>query len=196
MDPVVAAAAIAFGFAYIHPFEDGNWRLHRWLIHHVLARAGYNPPGVIFPVSAAILREIDTYRRVLESYAEPLLPRIAWRATETGNVEVLNDTADYYRYFDATAHAEFLYHCVRETVERDLPAEASYLEAYDHCVRRMQEMVDMPASTIDLLHRFLRQNHGRLSNRTRTREFAALTQAEVARVGRIYTIAFTGVTPA
>jgi Fic family protein len=186
MDPVVAAAAVAFGFVYIHPLEDGNGRLHRWLIHHVLARAGYNPPGIIFPVSAAILREIDAYRRVLESYSEPLLPLIEWRATDTGNVEVLNDTADYYRYFDATEHAEFLYHCVRETVERDLPAEVSYLEAYDRFVRGVQEMVDMPASTVDLLHRFLRQNSGRLSQRARTREFAALTDEEIARVEQLY----------
>src|SRR5579864_342808 len=66
VDPVAAAAAIAFGFVYVHPFADGNGRLHRWLIHHVLARAGYNPPGVVFPISAAILRGIDEYRAVLE----------------------------------------------------------------------------------------------------------------------------------
>ncbi|MBI3603125.1 MAG: Fic family protein [Nitrospirae bacterium] len=31
IDPVVAAASIAFGFAYVHPFEDGNGpsALHR-----------------------------------------------------------------------------------------------------------------------------------------------------------------------
>src|SRR5206468_11995522 len=28
IDPVIAAAAIAFGFVYIHPFVDGNGRLH------------------------------------------------------------------------------------------------------------------------------------------------------------------------
>ncbi len=33
----------------------------------------------------------------------------------------LNDTGDFYRYFDATAHAEFLYACVRKTIEEDLP---------------------------------------------------------------------------
>src|ERR1035437_10336617 len=59
VDPVVAAAVAAFGFVYIHPFVDGNGRLHRWLIHHVLAAAGYNPPGLVFPVSASILREIS-----------------------------------------------------------------------------------------------------------------------------------------
>ncbi|MFC0220163.1 Fic family protein [Pseudochelatococcus lubricantis] len=29
-----AAAVLAFGFVYIHPFEDGNGRLHRYLIRH------------------------------------------------------------------------------------------------------------------------------------------------------------------
>jgi hypothetical protein len=193
MDPVVAAATVAFGFVYIHPCEDGNGRLHRWLVHHVLARAGYSPPGVVFPVSAAILREIDAYRRVLESYSEPLLPCIEWRAAERGKVEVLNDTADYYRYFDATAHAEFLYHCVRVTIEHDLPAEVEYLEAYDRFVRGVQEIVDMPASTLDLLHRFLRQGGGRLSGRARRREFAALADAEVAHVERLYAEIFAGV---
>ena len=31
----------------------------------VLAAAGYNPPGLVFPVSASILREISAYRGVL-----------------------------------------------------------------------------------------------------------------------------------
>ena len=34
--PVLTAALIAFGFVFIHPFEDGNGRLHRYLLHHVL----------------------------------------------------------------------------------------------------------------------------------------------------------------
>ncbi|MGX7874022.1 Fic family protein [Mesorhizobium sp. ORM6] len=50
-DPVVASAALAFGFVYIHPYVDGNGRLHRWLIHHVLAAASYNPPDWSFPLA-------------------------------------------------------------------------------------------------------------------------------------------------
>ena len=46
IDPVVAAAVSSFAFVFIHPFEDGNGRIHRFLIHHVLARRGYSPPGV------------------------------------------------------------------------------------------------------------------------------------------------------
>ena len=36
-DAVLAATLIAFGFVFIHPFEDGNGRIHRYLFHHVLA---------------------------------------------------------------------------------------------------------------------------------------------------------------
>jgi len=52
LDPVLTAAALAFGFVYIPPFEDGN-------------------------------------------------------------VQVLNDSGDLYRFFDATPHAEFLYDTAR-----------------------------------------------------------------------------------
>ncbi len=186
VDPVIAAAAVAFGFVYVHPFEDGNGRIHRWLIHHVLAEARYNPHNLVFPISSAILRHLLDYREVLESYSKPLLPYIEWRATEKGNVEVLNDTADYYRYFDATAHAAFLYRCVEETIEHDLPGEVKYLEAYDRFVTGVHDVVDMPARTLELLHRFLRQNDGRLSKRARAGEFAQLSAAEVEQVEQLY----------
>ena len=52
IDPVVAAAVSAFAFVFIHPFADGNGRIHRFLVHHVLAKCGYGPPGGILPVSA------------------------------------------------------------------------------------------------------------------------------------------------
>jgi Fic family protein len=186
VDAVVVAAAVAFGFVYAHPFEDGNGRLHRWLIHHVLVDAQYSPRDVVFPISAVILRRLHEYRQVLESYSKPLLQFIEWRPSEKGNVEVLNDTGDYYRYFDATPHAEFLYRCVEETVERDLPEEVAYLEAYDRFTAGVQEVVDMPARTVDLLHRFLRHNDGRLSKRAREGEFARLTDEEVARFEQLF----------
>ena len=186
IDPVIAATVVAFGFVYVHPFEDGNGRVHRWLIHHVLAEAGYNPPGLPFPVSAAILRNIREYRRLLESYSRPLLDCIRWEVTERKNVHVLNETADYYRFFDASAHAEFIYRCVKETVKKDLPEQVAFLEGYDRFVERIQQIVDMPSDTIDLLHRFLRQNQGELSNRARANEFRALTAEEVTRIEQIY----------
>ena len=186
IDPVLLAAAISFGFVYVHPFEDGNGRLHRWLIHHVLAVGGYNPPGVVFPVSAAIYREIPRYTAVLESYSKPLLEFIEWEPTPQGNVRVLNETADYYRYFDATAHAEFLYQCVEQTVDQDLPQELAYLEAYDRFSAGIQTMVDMPDRKVSLLHRFLNQGKGQLSKSARTNEFAALTDEEVRQIEELH----------
>lgn len=189
-DPVVSAAAIAFGFVYIHPYIDGNGRIHRWLIHHVLAAANYNPPGMVFPISAAILRQLDGYRSVLETYSRPLLPEIEWRRTEGGNVEVLNETIDYYRYFDATAHAEFLYDCVEQTIEHDLPQEVRFLEAFDQFSAGVQRIVDMPAGKIELLQKFLQQNGGHFSQRARAQEFAALTDEETVQIERLFVQAF------
>jgi Fic family protein len=190
IDPVIAAASISFGFVYIHPFEDGNGRLHRWLIHHVLAAAGYNPPGVVFPVSAAILRNTEEYRRVLESYSRPLLEFIEWEATNSGNVRVKNDTLDYYRYFDATAHAEFLYKCVEQTIDHDLPEEVAYLQGYDRFAKGVQEILDMPQRKIDLLHKFLQQGQGHLSKRARSDESSVLADAEIEQIERLYAESF------
>jgi len=169
---------------------DGNGRLHRWIIHHTLALGGYNPPGVVFPISAVLLRDATEYSAVLRAYSEQLLPLIEWRATADGNVEVLNDTADHYRYFDATPHAEFLYRCVQETVEHDLPDEVAYLEAYDRFAREVQTIVDLPERTVELLVRFLEQGHGRLSKRAREREFAKLTDAERERIEDLFAECF------
>jgi hypothetical protein len=191
LDGVIAAAALAFGFVYVHPFDDGNGRIHRYLIHHVLAQRGFSPAGVVFPISAAILEWIDKYRAVLEDYSRRLLPVIEWQPTPAGNVNVLNDTADFYRYFDATPHAEFLYSCVRKTIEEDLPREAEFLASYDRFRARIEQIADMPERTIDLLFRFLHQNNGKLSKRAREREFERMTDDEVAAAETAYAEAFT-----
>ena len=102
------------------------------------------------------------------------------------NVRVLNDTADFYRYFDATPHAEFLFECVQTTIERDLPEEAAFLERYDQFKARVETTVEMPASTVDLLFNFLKQNGGTLSRRAREREFAQLTDGEADHFSAIY----------
>lgn len=211
LDPVLAASMLAFGFVYIHPFEDGNGRIHRYLIHHVLARHpaerfafgrsgfgdpmikyGFNPPGVVFPVSAAILEHIDEYREVLESYSRRLLPLIQWEPTDQMNVRVLNDTCDFYRYFDATPHALFLYRCVEQTIDVDLPQEVEYLRCYDRFTTEIEGIIEMPASTIDLLFNFLKQNSGILSKRATEKEFSALSKGEVESIEKIYADIFSG----
>ncbi len=178
-DAVLMATIIAFGFVFIHPFEDGNGRIHRYLFHHILVESGFVPKGLIFPVSAVILERIDEYRKTLEHYSKPRLGLIEWRPTEKNNVEVLNETIDLYRYFDATKQAEFFFECVEETVSQTLPEEVEYLRKYDLINEFIKNYIDMPDNLVDLLIRFLSQNNGKLSKRGRTKEFDKLTNKEI-----------------
>ena len=177
--PVLAAALIAFGFVFIHPFEDGNGRIHRYLIHHVLMEMGFTPASVVFPISSVILKRLAEYKKVLEVYSKPRLPYIEWRSSADSNVEVLNETIDMYRFFDATAQAEFLCDCVEETIMEILPEEIKYLQRYDQLKSFINSYLEMPDSLAELLINFLNQNQGKLSKRARQREFKELSDEEV-----------------
>jgi hypothetical protein len=192
LDAVLQAAATAFGFVYVHPFEDGNGRVHRCLIHHVLAERKCTPPGMVFPVSSVMLDRIDDYRTTLRDHSRPLMPFIDWRPTPQHNVEIRNDTADLYRYPDCTGAAEFLYACVARTVEHDLPNEIDYLCRYDDAVHRIVETVEMPDRLAQNLLMFIRQNHGKLPKNRRIGDYRALRDEEVTRLERIVRDAFDG----
>jgi hypothetical protein len=194
LDAVLQAAATAFGFVYIHPLQDGNGRLHRCLIHHVLAERKFTPPGMVFPVSSVMLDRIENYRDTLRAHSGPLMNFIEWRPTPERNVEVLNDTADLYRYFDCTEAAEFLYTCVERTVEQDLPREIDYLRRHDEAMRRIMNTVEMPDRLAENLIMFIRQNNGVLGHKRRENEFAKLTDQEVAALEAIVRETFEGFT--
>lgn len=179
IDAVLQAAATAFGFVYVHPFQDGNGRVHRCLIHHVLAERKFTPPGMVFPVSSVMLDRIDEYKSVLRAHSDPLMSLIEWRPTANRNVDVTNDTGDLYRYFDCTEVAEFLYACVEHTVEHDLPEEIAYLQRHDEAVHRIMNAVEMPDRIAQDFIMFVRQNNGSLPKRRRGKEFKALADAEV-----------------
>ncbi len=185
-DAVLEAAMVAFGFVVIHPFVDGNGRIHRYLIHHVLSRKEFTGKSLIFPVSAAILERIDEYREVLEHYSLPRLDLIEWQPTADNNVEVLNDTIDLYRYFDATEMAEFLYSCVEQTIDKIIPLEVDYLHKYDEFKHKVEQTYEMPDKMIALLVRFLEQGDGRLSKRAKEKEFEKLTIEEVKDIEGLY----------
>ncbi|MBL4787404.1 MAG: Fic family protein [Cohaesibacteraceae bacterium] len=185
-DPILTAAILAFGFVYIHPYADGNGRLHRYLFHHVLAAADFNPPGIVFPISAAILRNINGYNQVLRSRSVPLLPFVDWSPDAKGNVLVTGETAHHYRFFDATEHAVFLAGCVRATIEEDLPREVAFLKACDEFKNGLTEIIEMPNKHIELLRKFLHQNEGSLSRRALEGEFSSLTEKEVKLIETLY----------
>jgi hypothetical protein len=188
--PILAAAKAAFGFVFIHPFMDGNGRIHRYIIHHMLSEMKFTPQGIIFPISAAILDKIGEYRKVLESYSHPLLDFIEWRATSDNNVEVLNETIDYYRYFDATLPAEFLFDCVDHTISKIIPEEVDYLQKFDAMKAWLDEYFQMPDKLVALLIRFLEQNNGVLSKKARENEFTSLSEAEIIEIEKQFQFFF------
>jgi Fic family protein len=183
---VLAASIIAFGFVFIHPFEDGNGRIHRYLIHHMLAKKNFSDQGIIFPISASILDHINDYRKVLEAYSKPLLDFIEWKETKNHNVEVINQTKDFYRFFDATKQAEFIYDCVKDTIENIVPKEINYLTNYDDFKSFLEEDFEMPDKLISILVRFLEQNDGILSNRAKEKEFNMLNSEEIKKIETMF----------
>jgi Fic family protein len=190
IDPVLVAAELAFGFVFIHPFVDGNGRLHRYIIHHILAKMEFTKQGIIFPISASILDHIKNYNEILEAYSHPILEHINWQPTPDNNVKILNETIDYYRYFDATLQAEFLYDCVEDTLTNIIPFEVDYIEKYDAFKRYIDDTYEMPDNTISLLVRFLEQGKGKLSKRALNKEFSALTETEAVDIENNFALMF------
>lgn len=187
---VLAAAMIAFGFVFIHPFEDGNGRVHRYLIHHMLAKKAFTDQGIIFPVSSSILNHIHDYQKVLEVYSKPLLDWIEWEETADHNLQVTNDTLDYYRFFDASPQAEFLFDCVEDTIRNIVSQEITFLARYDAFKIYMDAAFEMPDKLVAALVRFLEQNQGVLSKRAREKEFAMLTATEIRQIEAAYASIF------
>ena len=163
VDPVVAAAVSAFVF--VRPFEDGNGRIHRFLMHHVLARRGYSPPGVIFPASAAILRDRRGCDAVLETFSRPLFEFIRWRRP-AGRSSSRTRPPISIRY--ATAFAEYLYDRVANVVRRALEEELGFIAVFDRAFEAVREIVDMPDRHASLFVRLCMQNGGRLSTARRS----------------------------
>ena len=176
--PVIIAAAISFGFVFIHPFEDGNGRIHRFLIHYILSTLGFTPDEIIFPVSATMLKEMKFYDAALENVSAPMLTLLNYNLSSKGELTVHGKTDALYRYLDYTRLAAFLFDCVEKTIHTDFKQELDYIANYDRARKEIQEIVDIPDKKMDLLIQCLLQNNGKLSIDKRKSHFHMLTKEE------------------
>ncbi len=177
---IVHAAAISYGFVFMHPFEDGNGRIHRFLIHNILSLRDAIPKGLMFPISAAMLKNPALYDHSLEAYSTPLMRLVEYDLDDLGRITVPGETVGWYQYIDMTAQAEALHDFVRLTIEHEFVEELDFLANYDKTRRAIQEIVDMPDRLIDLFIRLCLQNNGRLATGKRESHFRFLSDDELA----------------
>jgi hypothetical protein len=176
---IIRAAIIAFGFVFIHPFEDGNGRLHRFLIHDVLARDEIVQPGLIIPVSAHMINHMREYDQALENFSNPLMQRIQYSNSANGEVRVSNpqQVEGYFRYPDLTYQSVYLAQTITTTISQDMTEELNFLEHYDELKKDIQNLIDMPDKDINNIIMFLHQNKGTFPNRRKS-NFPKLTDSE------------------
>lgn len=181
--PVIRATLIAFGFVFAHPFDDGNGRLHRFLIHDTLTRGKLVQKGMIIPVSAHMVNHIKEYDTALEAYSSPLMSKIKYEMKEDNSMSVLNpaDVEGYFRYPDLTEQAIYLAKTIKGTITEDIYWEMDFLVKYDDAKSAIQEIVDMPDRHIDMMIKFLYQNRGELATRKR-KHFTELTDDEIGKM--------------
>ncbi len=191
--PVTAAAWVAWAFVYLHPFEDGNGRIHRFLIHHVLAARRFGPTGVLLPVSAVLLNRPADYDASLESFSVPLKARSDYELDGDLRLTVTNATVEHFRYMDLTPVAIALHGFLAETIEREVPSELRFLHAYDAARSAMRDIVDLPEATANLFVRLCFHTQGRLSKAKRGHKaFEKLSEDEIDRLEAAVAAAYAG----
>jgi hypothetical protein len=181
LPPPLRAAVISFGFVYTHPFDDGNGRLHRLLLHESLAYDGYVDKRLVLPFSAVMLKDMASYDRVLESYASAVMQRVKYDLDNKGKLTIKNEkeASGIWRYPDFTHHVEYVIDMIEATVLNDLPNEIGLLQRWDIAREAASNVVDMPNGKLNLLMRLLYQNRGKLSVTKRKSEFPELTNKEI-----------------
>lgn len=179
-EALARAAAIAFGFVYVHPMSDGNGRIHRFLINDTLQRDGAVPDGVILPVSASITnaREFGHgYDRTLESFSRPFMRRYAdshrfgTLVTYADGVksnlvfDEYPDASFAWRYPDLTEHAIYTARLVAHTIHTEMAEEARVLLKFQLAQRRIKDVMEMPDPDAGRIIRSIKENSWQVSGK-------------------------------
>ena len=155
--PLLRAAALSFGFVYIHPLGDGNGRLSRFLINDILRRDGFLPAPVILPVSAVISENAmrrAAYDTALEHLSRPLMTLMndvcTFGATERYDDGVASNlhVADWdrglatWRYADLTFQSAYLVDVICHSIVHGLKDEALYLQRYESARDSLKDIIE------------------------------------------------------
>ncbi|HBX36317.1 MAG TPA: hypothetical protein DEG76_03015 [Pseudohongiella sp.] len=164
--PLIHATIISFGEVYIHPFDDGNGRLHRYLIHEVMKHREPEHQFII-PISAAILKNQSKYDKVLETVSIPIMAMLDYEFDDENRIVINNDIDYMYRFPDYTEHVKFVYDMMDTAVSEDLLQEVCLLTVFDRLKKFVNSRIDVPNKHIDTALSIIIQNGGKTSIRKR-----------------------------
>jgi hypothetical protein len=189
-DVLVKAACTAFGFVYLHPFLDGNGRLHRFLIQHVLARSALMRPETVIPVSAVIEQNIPGYHSVLTAFSRPVTRLWDYRRVDSNDPFILRAPGSRsYRFFEADREVAFLHAMVKQAVQEEIPRELAWLQGYDLAFSKLNNELDLPQKDLSALIRMIQSNQGTLSA-NRRKQYYYLPEKVLNRVEEVVREAF------
>jgi hypothetical protein len=189
---LVRAACAAFGFVYLHPFLDGNGRIHRFLIHHVINGARRLKGGAIVPVSAVFLRGADKYLEVLNGFSRPTMRLWRYAPGEDAPHVTASPGGRPYRFFDATREVRFLHAMLIEAVRTELPRELHWLSGFDAAFEQLNDELNIPRSDLSALIRMVQSNNGKLSSNKR-KAYKHLPDEIIARIEYVVCESFAAV---
>lgn len=193
-DVLVRAACLAFGFVYLHPFFDGNGRLHRFLIQHVLARSGLMKTGTVIPVSAVIEQDIQAYHAVLTAFSRPVTALWDYRRGDPHPVILRSAGSRSYRFFEADREVAFLHAMIRRAVDEEIPREIMWLQGYDSAFSALNDEFDLPRKDLSALIRMIHSNKGTLSLHRR-KQYSYLPDDVLDRIEKVVGLAFASANP-
>nr|WP_177429568.1 Fic family protein [Pseudomonas sp. ZH-FAD] len=151
VDPLVVAAIVSFGLAFLHPFPDGNGRLSRFLLHQQLCHAEALQRGMLLPMSVAIQRDPGRYLASLQEFSRPA--RAFWELSRNGggiSSLTFKGPPAIYRYWDATPQVAFTLDVAQYALDA-LRDQAAYLKRFDAVYAEVNACCDVRGSDLAAL---------------------------------------------
>ncbi|MES2534343.1 MAG: Fic family protein [Pseudomonadota bacterium] len=183
-DVLVKTACAAFGFVYLHPFMDGNGRLHRFLIQHVLARSALMGPETVIPISAVIEQNIPAYHAVLTAFSRPVTALWNYRRGDIAPIILRAPGSRSYRFFEMDREASFLHAMIKQAVQEEIPRELAWLRGYDRAYSILDSELDVPQKDLSALIRMTYSNQGTLSAHRR-KQYSHLPEKVLGRIEEV-----------
>jgi len=181
--PIIIATTLSFGLLFIHPFRDGNGRLHRFLIHYILMRTKFTSQEIILPISGIMFANMQQYNAILAHFSKLVINAITdYDLSEEGVLTVNQDTTSFYRYIDYTVETEYIAQCIDIIVTKNLKNELEFQKNYTVTKQKLSEIAEMPDQLYDLFILLVIQNKGKLAQAKRKAQFKKLSDDEIKRM--------------